>query len=172
MTMSQPLNPENNHERFQARLTASHTAVFHVARWLWSAGNIVELRPSTTAPTHEESMQHIDSGDLWYLNPRKQPAEKKLVEVKGSGKDFTCAEDFPFDDMTVCNKPSFERIAPVKPALYVVLNRARTHAGLIDVGNTFLHWTERSQQDPHYPGHNEVVYQCPKDMVSFREVKY
>lgn len=155
-----------NHDRFKARLAASHDAVWLVARWLWSYGMIVELRPSTTAPTHGEALQHVDAGDLWVVNPRANPPEKIRVEVKGSGKDFTCAEDYPFPMVRVCNVPSFTR-HPVVAGRYYILNRARTHAALIDVQDTHLSWVTKDQQDPHYPGHAEQVYDCPKELVKF-----
>jgi len=161
------MGTSENHQKFQDRLATSNDAVWLVARWLWERGNIVEMRPQSVAPTHAEAGDHMDDGDLWFLNPKAPIKEKHLMEVKGLNKDFATATDWPFPYFLVCNKPSFDRKAPVKPSVYLHLNKSRTHAAKIDVGNTYPHWFEKAIKDPHYEGVTEVCYAVPIEHVKF-----
>lgn len=145
-------------DKFINHLDASHDAVWQVARWFVSHGTKVTVSTTTKAKTHAEWRDHVDEGDL-YINQR--------VEVKGLGYDFTCAEDWPFGDwFFVCARHQYDLANP-KPLMYVYLNKARTHLGILQA-NTYDQWRVKERiRDKRYENVVQDFYECPTKLIKF-----
>lgn len=120
----------SDHDTFLGHLRESHKTVWLVARWLWAMGCNVYISKVREAKRHAEWKQFADDGDLYVFS---DSGSRRRIEVKGSGADFTGPHDYPYHDMLVCAKHSYDNADP-KPYAYVIVNKARTHAGIIKPG--------------------------------------
>lgn len=148
-----------DHEKFLKFLDESRPAVMFVAQWFNKLGYTIGLPPTTKAKTYEEWEEHADSGDL-IINMR--------LEVKQLSADFTGREDWPFKDFIVCAKHSFDRADP-KPYMYVIVNKAMTHAGIV-MGSHSGNWTVEERADGRFNGRKQLYYISQVDHVVFKEL--
>jgi hypothetical protein len=139
-------------EEFQTALKKSWGAVFVVAKWLHKNGHDVSIPISRDVP---------DSGDI-FANKPDQPV--KRIEVKGRNVSFTCALDWPYEDMLVSNEAAVKRAWDDDPH-YVILNAEMTHAALI-LPETKQHWKVIKK----WASNTRMVesfYTCPIERVKF-----
>lgn len=141
-----------NKSGFYDRLRGSSTAVFIAARWLHSKGYDVRIPVSRDV---------VDSGDI-FANKPDQPV--KRIEVKGRNVAFTCANDWPYEDMLVSNEAAVNRALADDPH-YVILNAAMTHAALI-LPETKQHWKVIKKWASN-TRKEESFYACPIEHVKF-----
>lgn len=151
-----------NHQIFLENLKESERVRWLVAQWIMSHNFPIQMFPTEYAPTYEEWKRYADGGDIYFLIDR----EWKRAEAKGLSADFTCLEDWPFDDFIVCQRHSFDRARP-KPTLYVCLNKARTHVAYHWVRNTRNHWWVEERDDRRYEDYRREYYICEPEKVRF-----
>lgn len=149
----------DNWSHFKSELAQSHETVYSVAHWLTGKGYSVTLPPRSVADKAGDWKDHADSGDL-QLHLR--------LEVKRRQIDFTCAADFPYDDIMVVEKKAYDRANP-KPFTYYLMNRAGTHAAVVRTA-TADRWKLRRVKDRRRTNYEQDVYHCPKELVSFQKL--
>jgi hypothetical protein len=149
---------ERDHTRFVQHLNDSKHGVWLVANWLnEKQGLNVTVNASSVSKGYEDRMDHVDSGDL-YISQR--------VEVKSLSAEFTGKHDWPFkDQLIVCAKHSYDNATP-KPYMYVLLNKAKTHA-IIIMGRDHGKWTVKKYNDKRYENMTQDFYIAKADDVTF-----
>jgi hypothetical protein len=90
------------HAKFQNRLRSSSNAVAVVASWLNRKGKHIEIPSMRISPTADQASDYLDGGDLYII-------EKKRVEVKHLGINFTSADDWPFREIFISNVAAVDR---------------------------------------------------------------
>ena len=135
-----------DNDAFLDRLEASKEGVWKVARWLSDLGHHVKVNALGKAPKVSDRYRYTDGGDLEIC---------QRVEVKQLSASFTSAEDFPFDCVIVCSKPSWEAASP-KPHAFVYLNKEGTHAAIVK-GSTSASWYEIKRQPKGHPYPSEFL---------------
>jgi hypothetical protein len=145
---------KQTHQGFLAALDKSQQSVCAVAMYLTRLGQTVQINGLHKAPTAEQRDTFRDLGDLHIL---------KRVEVKQRTIDWTCREDYPFPDMLVTGKSSFDHAVRYggKPTGFIILNRAGTHAAMIS-SRTQGRWEVR--RVPHPRGTEAETYVAPLDV--------
>lgn len=73
-------------------------------------------------------------------------ANGKVLEIKGRSIDFTCVEDFRYDDVIVEGVNGFNT-KERRPDFYVMASQKTGHIIALDVADTFDKWTVRSTTD-------------------------
>lgn len=163
---------------FHRRLEQSKGGVWLVAKWLndkWKYNTLITS--NEVCDDLKNRINYVDNGDLYIskhiqgqkINPNL--ASYLRVEVKSSSKDYTSKEDYPFENVRVCAKNSYDHSDP-KPYMYVILNRNKTHAVII-VCETHEHWIVKQQRDNAYDEDKakiQDVYDCPIQYVHFVEL--
>lgn len=154
---------KEDHVKFLSHLDASHPAVRIVATYLVSRGHRVVVNPTTKAKTHGEWKDHADNGDItMWANGEGKPLR---VEVKRLSKAFTRCEDWPFPDMIVCAKHSFDRANPPVNA-YIYLNADMTHGAIVQA-STRPHWTVKKLKDTRYAIVEQDFYMVELNHATF-----
>lgn len=150
---------EAKHAAFANRLMNSSAAVFVVAHWLHKGGKTVQIPPLELAPYGANPLDYVDTGDITII-------ERKRVEVKHLGKNFTCAEDWPFGHGAfVSNKAAVDRSIHEVSAWVSVSNDFRY--GAIITPESKYHWTLKKTFAKN-TGQEETYYLCPIKHVVFR----
>jgi len=149
----------SSHRIFLDALDASQEAVFKVARFFYDKGIPCAVNPIQRAPDPDQWKDFKDSGDLTI---------HQRVEVKGTSKDWTGPGDFPYPNMIVCAKHSYDQAFP-KPYAYLQLNKAQTVAAVI-YSKTEEYWTEKTIKDPRYEDYEQVSYLCPVEHIEWRNL--
>jgi hypothetical protein len=144
------------HDNFFELLDASQSTVWMAAQWLVSRGFNVKVNASGKTPDHENWKKYADNGDL---------EVSQRVEVKRSGYDFTCAQDYPFENMIVCAKHSYDNAIP-KPYVYLIFNKAGTHVARI-YSRQRHEWFEQEKEDGRFKGYKQVFYFINRNKVNF-----
>ena len=141
---------KQTHQGFLAALEKSQQAVCAVAVYLTRLGQTVQMNGLHKAPTPQQRDVFRDLGDLHIL---------KRLEVKQRTIDWTCREDYPFPDILVTGKSSFDQ--GERPLGFIILNRAGTHAAMIN-SDTRHRWEVRSVL--HNRGTEAETYVAPLDV--------
>jgi hypothetical protein len=141
-----------NESSFQDRLKGSVEAVFVVAKWLHLKGYDVSI-PSDRGVA--------DMGDI-FVNKPDNPVSR--IEVKGRNINFTCALDWPYEDMLISNEAAVKRAWDSNPH-YVILNAKMTHVALV-LPETKQHWKIVKKWASNTRKH-EYFYTCPTEHVQF-----
>lgn len=156
-----------NHARFQKSLIKSHNAVVLVAEWFKANGYEVNIEPLRVSPTFEERQEYSDQGDLYV----KMDGQWERIEVKNPKCDFTHLGNFPFRNrLFICQTRAWDRAEP-KPHRFYIVNRARTHAAVVDPIATRAQWWEEEVTDTRYceddgsPGRVQTVYCMKANLV-------
>jgi hypothetical protein len=141
---------KENHKKFLDHLKKSHDAAWFIAEWIrWRKWDDVVVPKNTEARTHAEWGGHADEGDIIFPRGR--------LEVKERGFDFTGAHDWPYKDVIVCAKHSYDRADP-KPYAFIYVNESWTHIGIL-LGNTRPKWGMRfGVEDSRYENYSQDVY--------------
>ena len=131
-----------NNDSFLEALEESKEGVWLIARWLSDQGHHVKVNAVGKAPTVGERYQYTDGGDLEIC---------QRIEVKHISASFTCAEDWPYAYMIVCNRATWDASTP-KPHAVIHLNKEGTHAAIVK-GSDFHLWQVRkiSQKGEPFP---------------------
>ena len=154
---------EDTHEIFLARLRESHRAVWFVAHALWKRGLIVRLHPATEAARFQDWKKHSDEGDLYIST---DTISWSRVEVKRLSVEFSCQDDWPFnEDFIVDSRSTFDGKDPV-PWAYLVLNKSMTHYGRVNVEETKPTWKIEERCD-RWTDLVREYYLCPIGGVRF-----
>lgn len=155
---------ERDHARFVNHLEQSKYGVWLVADWLNSRHKFdVTITANTVSNGYEDRMDHVDRGDLYISKPT---TEQMRVEVKSLSAEFTCKDDWPFGEkLIVCAKHSYDNSDP-KPYMYVLLNKAKTHAIIIK-GVNHDKWTVRTYPDKRYEDMVQDFYISSVEDVTF-----
>jgi hypothetical protein len=154
---------EETHEWFLQRLKESSTAVFCIARWLYSKGWSVTIPATKYAPHGVDVMDYVDNGDLYI----QRDGEQERIDIKHLSTDFTCANDWPYDVAIVSSKYPVERADP-QPKAYIFVNPSMTHVGII-WNKTREHWFPKDIPNK-ITKKMETFYVCPVNLVDFREL--
>lgn len=95
-----------------------------------------------------------DNGDVivrsWWIDRWVD----QVIEVKHLNRDFTCLEDFPFDNIVFENLNQWNN-KNYNVWIYAVCNRDLTYMAQIDVMSTMEYWTVREQVK-----HKQGVHDC------------
>jgi hypothetical protein len=153
-----PYDYETQDPTFREDLRASRVSVEIVARWLSDRGYPVIVRPVFERPSFEEMHDYSDDGDLEIL---------QRIEVKQRTFDFTSKDNFPYPTLFVDNCHSYDNARP-KPFAYVLLNKAMTHAFIVEC-RTFKHWKAIEVFD-RKKKRMRKVYECPIGHATFVEL--
>jgi len=152
--------------KFVKRLKQSQKAVDVVAEWWRARDYIVEVPDTKIRPHHNQWREYADSGDCYVKS--KNSGEKKRMEVKGLGYNFTSRLDWPFgSNFIVCAKHSWDNAKP-KPFLYMYLNPGMTHAAVV-FGHHHKSWKIKSIPDRDRP-YAQDCYMSPIDNVTWIEL--
>lgn len=136
-----------NHEKFLKHLTASRAAVWRVARWLWSRGYPVRMNATAAAPDASLWEEYADQGDLEIC---------LTVEVKHlASNQFTCKEDYPYDQAIICAVHSYNHKHP-RPFAYILVNAEMTHGAIVYSSTKDL-WSTKTIHDSRY-NNSQVCY--------------
>ena len=150
----------DQHRRFLERLAASSEAVFAVAKWLNRQGKTVQIPHISFAPTAADADLHVDDGDLFVI-------ERKRVEVKRLGVDFTGRDDWPFKEAFVSNKAAVDRSFENVSA-WIFVSSDLLHAAVV-TPSTREHWYLKKTMAKN-TGNEEEFYACPLEHVTFRKI--
>ena len=150
---------DRDHAKFIKNLDDSDESVWIAAMHLNQMGVPVTVRTHTKSESYDDRLNHLDQGDLEIV---------QRVEVKGLSTEFTCKDDFPFKSIIVCAKHSWDFANP-KPYAYMLLNKNRTHYGLIK-GETRESWFVDSFKDKRYESMVQECYKTNLDNVTFGEI--
>ena len=159
-----PIEPLVSNERsdiFTKRFKESIKTVRMTATWLTSRGyKNVKVMESRIAPSYSQWREYVDNGDIY--------VGKHRVEVKGLGPKykFTKSSEYPWKNVIVCAKHSFDMANP-KPVVYLLWNNDRTHVGCIPT-STYGDWYVRTIKDPKYP-HSQDFYVTDKKNMTILE---
>jgi len=141
---------KQTHQGFLAALEKSQQAVCAVAVYLTRLGQTIQMNGMHKAPTPQQRDVFRDLGDLHIL---------KRLEVKQRTIDWTCREDYPFPDILVTGKSSFDQ--GERPLGFIILNRTGTHAAMIN-SDTRHRWEVRRVH--HNRGTEAETYVAPLDV--------
>ena len=148
-----------NNEAFLSRLEASKSGVWQIARWLSDRGHHVKVNAVAGAPSVGERYSYTDGGDLEIA---------MRVEVKQLSAEFTCRSDFPFPEILVCNRGSWDAAVP-KPYAFYYLSKDGSSAALIEGSDSKDWWLVERQQKGHpYPSE---FYAAKLEQASFFSLK-
>ena len=147
----------------------------HVAGWMAKNGRVVIVGPMTFAKTHADWKQHSDSGDLFEITHEQlKSLEKKRIEVKTLGYEFSCRRNWPHREFAVCERRSWDD-APEdeKPEAYVLLAKSMKYAGIVLPEKTRSRWYHGSLPNRNYQGEDRrsLVYMCKLDDVIFHKLR-
>jgi hypothetical protein len=145
------------HERFLERLAASSQAVFLVARMQYAKGRTVEIPRMQFAPTAAQADDYVDAGDLIIV-------QRHRIEVKHLSINFTCAADWPFNEVFVSNVAAVDR-ANNDVLAYVSVSQDMRHIAIVE-RSTRSHWYV-VQKPVSNTGNVERNYACPLVLVDF-----
>lgn len=150
------LNSVDNWTHFTDQLASSYQTVYSVAHWLTGKGYSVTMPKRAVAASAKDASTYVDEGDL-FLHLR--------LEVKRRKLDFTCKEDFPFPDIMVCSRNSYDRADP-KPFTYYMVNKAGSHAAIVR-SSTSKNWTIQTTKDGRRVNYQQEIYYCPVELLEF-----
>ena len=152
-----------DHADFQDRLSRSSGAVIALAEHFHCEKLKVVIPPVFISPTRAENPQYTDDGDLWIINDHQ---EELRVEVKWSGRDFI--NSWPYQLMWVMDSETWDKME-TKPFAVFTVNKACTHAGVIDT-DTFDEWSKKESYDKVREC-VDLVYGCPVELVQWIKLK-
>ena len=141
-------------------------AVWVCAKYLFDMGYEVKIRQMGRAKAHSEWRDAADNGDLEIC----LGGQAKRIEVKGLSCDFQDGADWPFPDFIVCASHSWNRADP-KPYAYMILNKHRTHMGIVR-GQDSKDWIKVKRQDQRYMGVEQEFYLSPLKNVMWRSIPF
>lgn len=169
---------ERHHASFIARLDTAEQRELFVGELYKNRGWNVRRPPTRTrkgygASRRHDAMQYKDPGDLFVSKKGVTEEEAEWrIEVKGIGLryDFISRESWPFIDMIVCEKGSFDRavVRGKKPKVYWYLAAKGRCAALLSV-DTYEHWRVEDAVgvDRARPGLREVRYRTSISHAEF-----
>lgn len=150
------------YEQFAQDLRQSSDHVFRIARWAHDRGYAVYIPPVILRPPHEPPSKYMDDGDL---HVTKDGVCKKM-NVKCSYKtDFTDTY-WPYPGCLVTPK----RVHDLCPDIstYITVHPTKNYAAIMDVEETFSHWTIKRYYDRVYKKEVEMYY-CPKEFLKLHK---
>jgi hypothetical protein len=151
----------DQHLRFLDRLRGSSPGVFAFGYWLHRKGYTIEIPGLKFAPTANDAIHYVDSGDLFIVKPRER------YDVKHLSRTFSSGQDFPFPDAFVANVPAVDRADDV--ALYVSISNDLKCAALIPP-ITKPEWRIKETRASN-TGNVERFYACPLRYVTFEALQ-
>jgi hypothetical protein len=152
---------DKNHEKFKEHVHTSHIGVDFMFKELKTRRyDVKKAPPATIAKEHKDWKEHTDDGDL-YINGNQR------LEVKSLSKQFTTERSsYPYPDMIVCAKHSFEDSIP-KPLAYLLLNKDKTAFAVV-MSEDKPSWTVKRITDYRYnPPRSQDCYLCPIRKIRF-----
>lgn len=150
----------HQHGKFLERLARSSETVLAVADWLHRSGRTVEIPATRFAPTADQADAFVDEGDIIII-------ERKIIQVKGISRDFTCRDDWPFGEYLVSNKEAVERMDG-RVSAYVTVGKSLRCAAIVD-GGSRKDWYLTNKKAAN-TGNVEAFYACSLDYVVFRKL--
>ena len=155
----------NTYEEFAARLKASIPGVLAITGWLYRNGWAVSLPALVLRPKDEPYQKYQDRGDLFAT---KGDVSCRF-EVKYSQRaNFTCADDYPFDDFFIADADAVDR-AKGEVAAYFWVSNNRQHAAFVRQ-ETKQHW-QRVVRFMKNTNREQAIYVCPLEYVEFVRIK-
>jgi hypothetical protein len=154
----------NNHEKFLSHLDFSAEALFIIALFLHRKGFDVWINGLKKASRHKDWKEFKDDGDLYVVHK----GSMYRIEVKGLSCSFTGLHNWPYRDFIVCAKHSFDN-AIQKPYAYMILNKERTHIGIVK-SSTRSSWEVVERQDNRYENITQTFYTCPLSVIEWKSI--
>ena len=130
---------EETHDTFKDRIINSRFCPWLYAMWLWdqNKGLKFHIPPLKVAHKRSQAMDNLDDGDLFVTDVEE--GRTRRVEIKYRPLlTFTCAGDYRYDTVFICNTKSFDR-ARHHISEYIIFNRDLTHFISVPVV-TFFDW--------------------------------
>lgn len=162
-----------NHEIFLDRLDKSQLAVWTISLWLmddldWP----VVIYPTDKAPSPDVQEQYVDIGDVDLLKWDNGKPKFYPINVKKLTIDFTNANDYPYSNLMVCAKHSYDKAKRPFWA-YILLNKDETCAAIVKT-TTREHWfVKEGRKDKDYnTTYRQDKYMCPLEHVEFKEIDF
>jgi hypothetical protein len=145
---------------FKQALHESAESVFKAAQWLQRTyGCTVRINPPPRDHSTGQEVYERDMGDII-------ASFERVVEVKHrKNLTFTCAEDFPFDDIMIA---SVEPTDTHQIHMWVFLNKDMTHA-IIVKGKEKKNFIKKDVYCWNTKKY-ELKYLCPKEHVQFVQI--
>jgi len=155
----------NTYEEFAARLKSSIPGVMAIAEWLYRKEWTVILPALILRPKHADYRDYQDDGDIF----AEKDGKRLRFEVKYNQRNnFTCREDWPYEDFFLADKNSVER-AKGGVAAYFWVSNDLTHAAFVRQ-ETSPHWTIAVRY-LHNIGKEQHMCVCPLEHVEFVRIK-
>ena len=143
---------QENHKKFLNHLDKSSDPVFIVARYIYDQGFDVRINALQKAKRYADWKQYKDDGDIYMY----KDLDVYRIEVKQYSKDFTGSHDYPYPNVLICAKHSYDNATP-KPYAYMLLNKNRTHMGIVNT-ETFPDWKIVTIKDSRYDNYKQQTY--------------
>jgi hypothetical protein len=155
----------DNHAGFVKRLLASRHAMFVVAEWLSEKGFDVRL-PAIKARRHDQKIEDfVDDGDIFIS---KDGSPERRVEVKNIRHEFTGVDDYPYKNVIIANKASFDR-GNDNLSCFIIIGKDLNNVIIVNEA-TMPHW-EVLSVTPKNTGNLEHFYACDKTLLKFRRLR-
>ena len=151
----------------QKRLSSSTSSVFVYAEHLHRRGVGIQIDGMRVARSDRQQEVCRDNGDIYAT----WQGVSYRIEVKCQSWTQTNFKDYPYKDVIVCNKWSFDRAveADKKPHHYALLNWQMSHYIKV-YAETSDRWYIQNVTDKRrnstYP-----VYRCPLELVEFHPIE-
>jgi hypothetical protein len=159
------------HAQFLKRYRGSAPGVLLVTgMYLKKPTTVSVLVPAMrAAPTAADAPGYTDDGDLFV---KTIEAECRRMQVKHlTDRNFTCREEWPFDDVFIANKASIDRAAGDKAAFaYHILSTDMLYMAYVHHQSTRDAWHVVENVLCSNTGNYESFYACPKHLVHFIKV--
>lgn len=151
----------DKHAQFQQKLRVSLEAALVITEWLVRRECNVTIPALRIARTRAEWRLYSDRGDL-YVTPMSGRCHR--VEVKRRGFNFDGLGDYPYPDLLVCKRRSWDEAVP-KPYAVLLVNQTMTRAAIVS-GASRRHWRLAPVYDRQFK-ETQDCFHCPKALVRF-----
>lgn len=155
----------NTYEEFAQRLRASIPGVLAIVGWLYRHGWAVSLPALVLRPKDQHYTKYQDRGDLFATKGDKACR----FEVKYMQRaNFTCMDDYPFDDFFIADADAVDR-ANGEVEAYIWVSNNLKYAAFVRQG-TSPHWEVKVR---HFKNTNkeQAIYVCSLDHVEFVRIQ-
>lgn len=148
-------------KQFIDNLRKSLPGVLVMAGWFVALGRNVKIPGIHVRPSRDLIQEFVDEGDLFV---------EYRWEVKSTRYEWTTREDFKLPQILICDKHAHDACKRT-PDYYALLNQARTHAIVVDVGRTRKHWWSAVKRNS-VSGEDQEFYFCPLECGTWVELPW
>lgn len=161
------MNAKGEERRFRQAIVESQDAVWAVARYIHSIGDIeVLIAPLTIRPSFAERKRYGDKGDLHIRKIGREPWTR--VEVKTRTFSFTGPADYPYPTFYLERRNRMKQHGPAYA--YFIVSQCLTSAAIV-YGATFDQWLGPTTFFDRARGHEANCYEVPLALVKFVQLR-